>query len=172
MAAGSLFELGKQASVSTLSESLTHLNRRGHAATAMMTTTRLENWLKEAIVRLFTNSPRRLQDKLFEFKGPLGTFSAKIDMAYAVGAISQDAHRTLHILRDIRNAFAHATDEMDFEDGAMDKHFAKLAEAGTRELAFLEAAVSVIQSIKEKMEPIFLADALQKYAQKSREKSR
>lgn len=172
MAESFFSEISRQTSPARLSESITHLNRRGHAATAMMTTTRLEMWLKGAIVRHFTNSPRRLQDKLFDYKGPLGTFSAKIDIAYAIGAISPEAHRTLHIMRDIRNDFAHAEDEMDFDNITMDKHFAKLPGAATREMAFLEAGVLAIESIKQKLQPFILAEAVEMHAKASRERSR
>jgi DNA-binding MltR family transcriptional regulator len=38
---------------------------------------------------------------------PLGSFSAKIDMAHALGLISDDSHAEAHNIRKIRNHFAH-----------------------------------------------------------------
>jgi mannitol operon repressor len=38
---------------------------------------------------------------------PLGSFSAKIDMAHALGLISDDSHAEAHNIRRIRNDFAH-----------------------------------------------------------------
>lgn len=46
-------------------------------------------------------------DELFDGEAPLGSFSAKINMAYRLGLIEAAFARALHILRKIRNAFAH-----------------------------------------------------------------
>lgn len=40
-------------------------------------------------------------------EGPLGSFSARIDMAYALGWIGPKMRESLHGIRDIRNGFAH-----------------------------------------------------------------
>ena len=46
-------------------------------------------------------------DTLFENNGPLGTFSAKIDLAYRLGLIDSSFCRSIHLARKIRNSFAH-----------------------------------------------------------------
>jgi hypothetical protein len=47
-------------------------------------------------------------DELFDgANAPLGTFSARIEMAYRVGLISVKFSRDLHLVRRIRNDFAH-----------------------------------------------------------------
>lgn len=45
--------------------------------------------------------------KLFKPDGPLGAFGAKIDMAFLVGIISDEAREDFHRIRKIRNEFAH-----------------------------------------------------------------
>lgn len=52
--------------------------------------------------------------KLFEGTGALATFSAKIEMSYRLGLISQGEHRTLTTVRSIRNDFAHVLGELSF----------------------------------------------------------
>ena len=48
------------------------------------------------------------QDTLFDgHNSPIATFSARIDLAYRVGVISDKMARDLHIIRRIRNEFAH-----------------------------------------------------------------
>jgi hypothetical protein len=48
---------------------------------------------------------------LFEGSSPpLGSFSAKINLARALDLITDDELRALHIIRDIRNRFAHQPD--------------------------------------------------------------
>ena len=53
---------------------------------------------------------------LFEGNGPFSTLSSKIDVAYALGLLSSEERRELHLLRKIRNEFAHAVDhEISFD---------------------------------------------------------
>lgn len=49
-------------------------------------------------------------DSLFAFRGALGDFAGKIDLAFSAGWISADSRHDLHIIRDIRNDFAHDVD--------------------------------------------------------------
>jgi len=69
----------------------------------------LEHLLKETLVKA---TPRQL----FEGYGPLSSFSAKIDMSFAIGKISDDERRDIHLLRKIRVEFAHDIDHLlDFD---------------------------------------------------------
>lgn len=52
---------------------------------------------------------------LFSGDAPLGTFSSRIRIAYAFGLIDRDVHKSLHHLREIRNAFAHTMAPISFE---------------------------------------------------------
>ena len=45
--------------------------------------------------------------RLFEGNGSMTTFSAKIDLARLLGIITDTIRSDLHIIRDIRNEFAH-----------------------------------------------------------------
>jgi tetratricopeptide (TPR) repeat protein len=47
------------------------------------------------------------QDTLFKYPGPISTFSARIELAYRLGLISDVFRHDLNIIRDIRNKFAH-----------------------------------------------------------------
>jgi hypothetical protein len=46
--------------------------------------------------------------------GPLGTFSARIEVAFLCGFIGERAKRDLHLIRKIRNEFAHVPEPLDF----------------------------------------------------------
>lgn len=46
-------------------------------------------------------------EKLFAYRGPLGDFSGRIEVAYALGWLDPELRSDLHIIRDIRNDFAH-----------------------------------------------------------------
>ncbi len=47
------------------------------------------------------------RDELLEGEAPLGTFSARIQMAHRLGLIDDQYARALNILRRLRNGFAH-----------------------------------------------------------------
>ena len=52
---------------------------------------------------------------------PLGSFSAKIDMAHSLGLISDDSHAEAHNIRKIRNHFAHKYAVSLSDDGPKDR---------------------------------------------------
>jgi hypothetical protein len=52
---------------------------------------------------------------LFRGNSPLAAFAAKIDIAYAIGVINEIAHIQLHLIRKVRNQFAHRIQPLDFE---------------------------------------------------------
>jgi DNA-binding MltR family transcriptional regulator len=56
-------------------------------------------------------------DDLFDgSNAPLGTFSSRIEMAFRVGLVSVKFARDLHLVRKIRNDFAHTIHGASFED--------------------------------------------------------
>jgi len=73
----------------------------------------LENLLRKSML---PNSPKELYGE----RGALGNFAAKIDLAYSLGLISAEERHDLHLLRKIRNDFAHAVNhELAFETPAI-----------------------------------------------------
>jgi DNA-binding MltR family transcriptional regulator len=57
------------------------------------------------------------QDSLFDgANSPLGTFSARIDLAYRVGLVSAQFARDLHLIRRMRNDLAHSIVGRTFSD--------------------------------------------------------
>lgn len=71
--------------------------------------------LTEALERLLHRNAK-LTKKSFGPSGALGTFSAKIDLGYLTGLYGMKALRELHIIREIRNDFAHDLTILDFND--------------------------------------------------------
>jgi len=57
----------------------------------------------------------KVTDALLSGRGGLSDFSARIDIAYLLGVISQTAHRDLHLIRKIRNDFAHVPGDITFD---------------------------------------------------------
>lgn len=63
------------------------------------------------------DSPNR-NDGLFHADRPLGYFRAKISLAHRLGLIESPVEKALHILRRVRNDFAHSTASASLADPA------------------------------------------------------
>jgi len=57
---------------------------------------------------------------------PLGTFSARIELAYRIGEINATLARALHLIRKIRNDFAHNVSGCSFGDGVVTSRLTEL----------------------------------------------
>nr|WP_131196104.1 MltR family transcriptional regulator [Lichenihabitans psoromatis] len=58
----------------------------------------------------------KAEDKnLFEGSGPLSTLSAQINVGYALGLFGKKVRHDLHVIRDIRNDFAHTLHDVTLE---------------------------------------------------------
>ena len=68
----------------------------------------LERLLSKCLV------PCKRTKALFSGYAPLATFSARIDIAFAVGVIPNHLARDLHIIRKLRNLCAHKADKLEF----------------------------------------------------------
>lgn len=76
----------------------------------------LEDELANAIQsRLYTNSD--VKEALFNGEeAPFGDFSGKINVGFALGLYSNQTRKDLHLIRKIRNRFAHHSAPSSFDD--------------------------------------------------------
>lgn len=73
-------------------------------------------WIEEALVdaiQAFLEQHKPAWDRLFRKSGPLSSLSAKIDLARLLAMTSDVIHSDLHILREVRNEFAHSILDRD-----------------------------------------------------------
>lgn len=60
-----------------------------------------------------------IRDELFDdYSAAFSTFSSRIDLAYRLGLIRPQVRATFHLLRKIRNDFAHITGASNFHDAS------------------------------------------------------
>ncbi len=83
-------------------------------AAAIIAATRLDDELKKAIGRRLMASTDG-HAELFGPDHPLGSFSSRIRIAAALGAIGATTRSDLNWIRHIRNVFAHAQTSVHFE---------------------------------------------------------
>lgn len=75
----------------------------------------LEDLLRHALVQCPTS-----HDSIFDGpNAPLANFSNRIDFSYRLGLISEFASKSLHIVRKIRNIFAHSISGCTFNDSSV-----------------------------------------------------
>lgn len=75
-------------------------------AAVILGAAKLDLMLYQILIKvLFPNASSN--DDLFDGDAPLSTFSAKIHLCYRMGVIDSDLARSLHLIRKIRNSFAH-----------------------------------------------------------------
>ncbi|MCC7699044.1 hypothetical protein [Janthinobacterium sp. EB271-G4-7A] len=91
--------------------SLTSETDRG---SALMAAAFLDDRIKSLLAARLVDD-KKLGRRVFEFNGPLGTFSSRIDFSYLLGLLPKNANRDLHLLRSIRNKFAHIAAPIGFD---------------------------------------------------------
>lgn len=74
----------------------------------------MEEVLEDLLKARLISSPEK-KGTLFGAYAPLSTFAAKIDVAYGVGVIGLATLRSLHLIRKLRNDFAHSSLRITFE---------------------------------------------------------
>ena len=100
-----------------MSDLIGNLKQAGHRATALLGAAYLEHALELLLRSSLTEELSNEEDaRLFDGAqgGILGTFSAKIRVAYAMRLLHRNAYRALLLMNDIRNVFAHSLHSVDF----------------------------------------------------------
>lgn len=89
------------------SDALGHIEAESDRGAVLVAAALLDNGLKSRISSRFLKNDDA-KDPLFEGgNAPLGTFSAKIELAYRLGLIDKECKTSLNTFRKLRNDFAH-----------------------------------------------------------------
>ena len=101
--------------------------------------------------------------------GILGTFSAKIRMAYAVRAIAKQTYHDLLLINNIRNVFAHTLHNVSFENNLIVTDCSKLkifnpevlmAIQETAKQRYVFTVLSIYVGLRQNVEQQLLASVL------------
>lgn len=95
------------------------LAREGERAAVVLGAARLDVALERLLKKLMHPNPGG-SDNLFDSQCPLGSFSAKIALAYRLGIIDRNFEHALQMVRKIRNAFAHSIKVASLSDSPHD----------------------------------------------------
>ncbi len=98
-------------------EFLKEFKEESDRAAAILGVAKLDLLLYQILVKvLLPNAGNK--DDLFDGEGPLSTFSAKIHLCYRMGLFDSAFARSLHLIRKIRNDFAHEVTGCKFDSGS------------------------------------------------------
>ncbi len=67
------------------------------------------------LIESYLADDKKIRERFLKNNGPLATFSSKLDLAFLLGLIPKNIFNDLHLLRKIRNEFAHSASLMTFE---------------------------------------------------------
>jgi len=107
-------------------KALDSLNKEADRGMIIVAASWVDKDLENAISSLLIPSSKK-DDELFLDTGLLGTFSAKIDMAFRLGLIKESSKNTLHLLRKMRNECAHNIESSSFDTPSIESRTIELA---------------------------------------------
>jgi hypothetical protein len=96
-------------------QATTALANDSDRAAGLVAAAMVENRL-EAAIRFMTHADKKIEERMFHSSGPLGSFSAKIDLGFMIGIYGDLPLQELITIEDIRNRFAHRLDINSFSD--------------------------------------------------------
>jgi DNA-binding MltR family transcriptional regulator len=96
-------------------EFVRQLSRDANSSHVLVAVASLESLLRSCILtKMRNNLSQNKKRRLFTNYGPLSSFSAKIEIAFALGLLTEAGRRNFSIAREIRNAFAHPDQPLHF----------------------------------------------------------
>lgn len=94
-------------------------SKESDRAAVILVSSLLDELIGSLLKSYFIPNPNS-EDSLFSnATSPLSNFSSKIDLAFRLGLISSKFARDLHIVRKIRNSFAHDLYNCNFNNGSV-----------------------------------------------------
>jgi len=100
-------------------ETIAELDGGSDRTVAVVATAIVESFIQDAIKNDLCRDQSKygleVEANSFSPDGVLGTFGAKISLAFHLGYLTEDAHRDLLNLKYLRNKFAHYSDNYSFD---------------------------------------------------------
>jgi hypothetical protein len=91
----------------TKDQMLQILTRQTEAGNALVAAGLVEDWLEKLLLTAGRELTNDNAGRIFGPMGSLGTFSAKIEIAYSFGLIEEHVRDDLRLIKSIRNNFAY-----------------------------------------------------------------
>jgi Mannitol repressor len=116
---------------------------------AILFTAYLDNCLGEAFLNI-TKYPDDASKSLLKDTAPMGTLSAKINLLWVLGHLSEPVYRDLNLIRKIRNEFAHEVTASSFNHDPVRSWCLELR------LPHLRSESQVYEELREDLRTLFI----------------
>lgn len=83
------------------------LDKESDRGVVLVASCMLEQAMEKTLDAVLANGPPSAASRLKRADGPLGSFSSRIDLLTCFGALDDFEFKSLHLIRKIRNKFAH-----------------------------------------------------------------
>ena len=138
---------------SNLAEGLIALTRQSHAGFVLSSVAMLEHDLQRCLLAQMRPLSSAVRKRLFDSYGPLSTFSAKIDLAFAFSIIGPESYDEFSKIKKIRNSFAHSKDLLCLDQEPILSLFRKLKRpkgvAGAYPKVFVECVIALDDELEQ-----------------------
>jgi DNA-binding MltR family transcriptional regulator len=91
------------------------VNKQTPRGAAIAGSAYLDLLLRGALEKMMRDDDKAVQATLFENRGGLQDFSTRIHLCYALKVYEWTPYQDLLLIREVRNAFAHAAEGLDFD---------------------------------------------------------
>jgi DNA-binding MltR family transcriptional regulator len=122
--------------------------RSTHPETVIRVATFVGETLELALRSKLLAEKKPVNDPTFKGDGPLSTIAKRIDAAHDPKLIDDVTHKDAHLVRRIRNKFAHAKERLHFDSAktvALAKQLSTYEAATFNQEAFLKAAGNIFE---------------------------
>lgn len=125
-------------SISDARQFFSELAQETDAGLVVLSVSYIDTHLADAFKKNMLGLSNRSAEEIFENTGPLSTMSAKIRVARGLAWLSESTASDLHLLRKIRNAFAHDPYRRSIGDKEIADYVDSLAATEAEPLKFLQ----------------------------------
>jgi DNA-binding MltR family transcriptional regulator len=122
-----------------------------HGDTMIRVTHLTEEMLELAIKKSTLKSGKEINERAFMHYGELATLEKKINKAKELNLIDEVAFKDAHLLRKIRNKFAHRNERLHFDSAkivALAKQLSTYEKAEFNQDVILAADLNIVEQIK------------------------
>jgi DNA-binding MltR family transcriptional regulator len=143
-----------------LQEAVGSLLLDSQASTAIIFTSLLEEHLRAAMAVKMDKMNSRMEKILFEGYGPLASLRSKIDVALALGILTDNQYKNAHNIRKVRNKFAHTPKKLNFETPTIAEICKRLSTYDGKEMKLMNTFVKAIDELVEHLNKEFKTAAM------------
>jgi DNA-binding MltR family transcriptional regulator len=137
--------------------------KQAEAGNALVIAGFVDDWLQKLLLTAGRELSGADAERIFTGMGPLASFSGKIEIAYLFSFIDKAARDDLHLIRRIRNNFAHTSRFINFGSDHIVKDCRKLSnwkDGMDAQTCYRDKAFECVDLIKAKTDSLLMAQAV------------